>query len=70
MRTTDLPGPLLRWSCMVQARAAELQRRTQRGDVPGWVLVTLMSALLVAMLLVLAKGAFTRLFNEAMSQIG
>lgn len=69
MHTSDTPGHLLRWSCKVQARATEFQCRQQRGDVPGWVLVTLMSALLVALLLGLARGAFTQLFNKAMSQV-
>jgi len=40
-----------------------------RGDVPGWVLITLMSAVLVAGLLALAGPALEKLFNEAMSQV-
>ncbi|MFC7402823.1 hypothetical protein [Citricoccus sp. GCM10030269] len=40
-----------------------------RGDVPGWVMITLMSALLVAGLLAVAGPALTDLFNEAISQV-
>ena len=35
------------------ARAA---RRSERGDVPGWVLITLMTAGLVTALWIVAKG--------------
>lgn len=40
-----------------------------RGDVPGWVLITLMSAVLVAGLLAIAGPALEKLFNEAMEQV-
>jgi hypothetical protein len=42
----------------------------ERGDVPGWVMITLMSAVLVAGILALAKPALEGLFNDAMSQVG
>jgi hypothetical protein len=41
----------------------------ERGDVPGWVMITLMSAVLVAGLLVLAQDAFRALFEQAISQV-
>ena len=44
-------------------------RRDERGDVPGWVMITLMSALLVAGLLAIAGPALTDLFNQAISQV-
>lgn len=40
-----------------------------RGDVPGWVLITLMSAVLVAGLLAIAGPALQQLFNQAMEQV-
>lgn len=43
--------------------------REDRGDVPGWVMITLMSAVLVAGLLVLAQGAFADLFNAAVDMV-
>lgn len=44
-------------------------RTEDRGDVPGWVMITLMSALLVAGLLAVAGPALTDLFNQAISQV-
>jgi len=41
----------------------------ERGDVPGWVMITLMSAVLVAGILAIAKPALEGLFNDAMSQV-
>lgn len=43
--------------------------RDERGDVPGWVMITLMSAVLVAGLLALALPALEGLFNQAISQV-
>ncbi len=40
-----------------------------RGDVPGWVMITLMSAVLVAGLLAIAGPALEGLFNQAISQV-
>ena len=41
----------------------------ERGDVPGWVMITLMSATLVAIILGLAQGALTEMFNSAMAKV-
>ncbi|UXM90311.1 hypothetical protein [Paenarthrobacter sp. JL.01a] len=41
-----------------------------RGDVPGWVMITLMSAALVAGLLALATPALNDMFNQAMAKVG
>ncbi len=43
--------------------------RHERGDVPGWVMITLMSAVLVAALLALAGPALEALFNQAMDKV-
>ncbi|MBB4734894.1 hypothetical protein HDA30_000402 [Micrococcus cohnii] len=43
--------------------------RDDRGDVPGWVMITLMSAVLVAALLAVASPALSALFNEAISKV-
>ena len=50
----------------VQARAVELKRRSERGDVPGWVLITLMTALIVAALLAIARPRLTDMLNRAL----
>jgi hypothetical protein len=42
----------------------------ERGDVPGWVMITLMSAVLVGALLALAGPALEGLFNQAMDKVG
>lgn len=44
-------------------------RDEERGDVPGWVMITLMSAVLVAGLLAIAGPALTDLFNQAIGQV-
>nr|WP_229659832.1 hypothetical protein [Tersicoccus solisilvae] len=41
----------------------------ERGDVPGWVMITLMSAVLVAALLAIAAPALQGLFEQAMQQV-
>ncbi len=40
-----------------------------RGDVPGWVLITVMTAGLVTMLWTLADGTLHTLFTRAMSAV-
>lgn len=61
-------------TCVVHAALlrASHQRRDhpERGDVPGWVMITLMSAVLVAALLALATPALEGLFNQAMDKVG
>lgn len=42
---------------------------SERGDVPGWVMITLMSAVLVAGLLALAGPALQGLFESAIGQV-
>ena len=41
----------------------------ERGDVPGWVLVTLMTAGLVVLLWGVAGPALTNLFNQAIESV-
>lgn len=40
----------------------------ERGDVPGWVLITLMTAALVAAIWAVANEALTQLFEQAMQR--
>lgn len=42
---------------------------SDRGDVPGWVMLTLMSAVLVAGLLLVAQPALEGLFQDAMARV-
>ena len=41
----------------------------ERGDVPGWVLVTLMTAGLVVTLWAVAGPALTQVFNDAIAKV-
>ena len=45
------------------------EEERERGDVPGWVMVTMMTALLVAAILVVAQDALITMFNNAMSTL-
>ncbi len=51
------------------AARARLEERDDRGDVPGWVLITLMTAGLVAAIWAVAGPALTGLFNDAISSV-
>ena len=41
----------------------------ERGDVPGWVMITLMSATLVALIMMLAQDALETMFKSAMDKV-
>ncbi|MGV9193347.1 hypothetical protein ACQ143_03280 [Microbacterium sp. MC2] len=53
-----------RWRTRLHATVAD-----ERGDVPGWVLVTLMTAGLVVMLWALAGPALQGLFDQAIRSV-
>lgn len=60
-------APLL---ARVAARlAARVPTGDERGDVPGWVLVTLMTAALVAGIWALAGDALEGLFQDAIAMV-
>lgn len=44
-------------------------RDDERGDVPGWVLITLMTAGLVVVIWALAGPALAQLFEQAIDQV-
>lgn len=50
-------------------RLATWYRDSERGDVPGWVMVTLMTAALVALIWAVAGDALVNLFNEAIARV-
>lgn len=57
---------------VTQAIVARLTTSTaepERGDVPGWVMVTLMSAGLVAVIWVLADDWLRQLFQQAVDRV-
>jgi hypothetical protein len=53
----------------VTAALRRSRARGDRGDVPGWVLVTLMTAGLVSVLWVLAKDRLSQVFDQAISSV-
>lgn len=44
-------------------------REDERGDVPGWVLITLMTAALVMVIWLLAGDALGQLFQDAIQKV-
>lgn len=54
-----------------RALAARLRRGggQERGDVPGWVLITLMTAGLVAVLWAVAGDALVAVFENAIASV-
>lgn len=44
-------------------------REPERGDVPGWVLITLMTAGIVVVLMAVAGPTLQRIFLDAMAQV-
>lgn len=53
----------------VPARARAWREEPERGDVPGWVLITIMTAGLVAALWLVAEPLLTGLFTSAVSSV-
>ena len=49
--------------------AARVQRRSDRGDVPGWFLITVMSAGLVVLLWATAKTKLNTMLSNALDAV-
>lgn len=43
--------------------------RDERGDVPGWVMITVMTAAIVVALLALARPRLTLMLREALNSV-
>lgn len=54
---------------MSRIRSAYLRLASDRGDVPGWVLVTLMTAGLVTAVWLVADGQLTGVLDRAISSV-
>jgi hypothetical protein len=50
-------------------RSIARQAAQEKGDVPGWVLITLMTAALVVVIWTVAAPALTEVFNQAMDKV-
>ena len=66
---------MTQWLAETTARAEvklgiQAQRfRSDRGDVPGWVMVTLMSAALAVALLAIAQPALSKMLTDALANV-
>ena len=56
---------------LIRVRAAlrSSEDDRERGDVPGWVLITLMTAALVVLIWGVASDRLVEIFNRAMDSI-
>ena len=68
-RVTVATLPALVSVLLVQALSIVARARRDRGDVPGWVLITVMTAGLVSTLWVFAGNALLDLFKSAISHV-
>jgi hypothetical protein len=57
---------LLTWRHVAGSHSA---RRDERGDVPGWVLITVMTAGLVAALWAVAGPQLQQMLSDALSSV-
>jgi hypothetical protein len=55
--------------CYARLYRAGLDLRSDTGDVPGWVMITLMTAGLVVLLTGLASVAFGNIFDKAVRSV-
>lgn len=59
-----------RFTTTYRSRLVAWATRPERGDVPGWVLITIMTAGIVAALWLVAEPLLTGLFSTAVSSVG
>lgn len=57
------------WWCSMTAWMGGHERRDERGDVPGWVLITVMTAGLVTALWALAGDTLGQMLSNALSSV-
>lgn len=68
-RTTLTVLIALTIASVLALRLKNKQDDPDRGDVPGWVMITMMSAVLVAAILAIAQPALTKMFNDAIALV-
>nr|WP_315296731.1 hypothetical protein [Rothia mucilaginosa] len=68
-RTTLTVLIALAVASVLALRLKNMQDDPERGDVPGWVMITMMSAVLVAAILAIAQPALTKMFNDAIALV-
>lgn len=60
---------LFRHTLAAQARLHQLREEREQGDVPGWVLITLMTAGLVTALWAIAGPQLNSVFTDAIASV-
>ena len=68
-RTTLTVLIALAVASVLALRLKSKQDDAEPGDVPGWVMITMMSAVLVAAILAIAQPALTKMFNDAIALV-
>lgn len=68
-KPTTLTIRLLLVLAALAARATGPRPRDERGDVPGWVLITVMTAGLVAALWAVAGPQLSSMLHDALSSV-
>ena len=67
--TKGLLTLLVRIELQVSRQLTAPRRRDERGDVPGWVMVTVMTAGLVMVIWGLAKGQLQTMLTNALNSV-
>jgi thiol:disulfide interchange protein len=68
MLTAVVPLVVL-WQLTMRAALSGRWRRDERGDVPGWVMIVVMTAAIVGVLTVLAKRQLTDMLSDALNSV-
>jgi hypothetical protein len=69
VNTDKEPSMTPRLMLCLQLLADTRARRTERGDVPGWVLITVMTAGLVAALWAIAGPQLAGMLRDALGSV-
>ncbi len=57
------------WLLAMRAALSGRWRRDERGDVPGWVMIVVMTAAIVGVLTVLAKRQLSDMLSDALNSV-
>jgi hypothetical protein len=61
--------PVVLWQLAMRAALSGRWRRDERGDVPGWVMIVVMTAAIVGVLTVLAKRQLSDMLSDALNSV-
>jgi hypothetical protein len=66
----DITAALLRGLACLHVAITAPRERDERGDVPGWVMITVMTAALVAIIWGVAEDQLVDLLESALQSVG